>query len=142
MRIRRPRPISSIVSLVRDETGAAMFEFALVAGFVFIPLVFGIVEFGRLISAKNMVTAAAREGVRYAIVRGSSSGAEADAASVRAYVQSRTPLSPIVVNYTWTGTKEPGRDTATVSVAYTYSPLVKVVPPKVVTGVSRQMISF
>ena len=48
----------------KDESGAAMVEFAVVAGLIFIPLVFGILEFGRVIWTKNMVTAAAREGVR------------------------------------------------------------------------------
>jgi Flp pilus assembly protein TadG len=57
-----------------NNDGAAMVEFAIAAGLVFIPMVFGIIEFGRLAWSKNMVTAAAREGVRYSIVHGSSSG--------------------------------------------------------------------
>jgi Flp pilus assembly protein TadG len=122
-----------------------MVEFAIVAGLIFIPLVFGIIEFGRLVWAKNMVTAAAREGVRYAIVHGSSSGSVADSAAVATYVIGRTKLSPITVRPSWTGTKEPGKDTATVAVSYTYIPIVKVpglLTNKTVTGTSKQIIAF
>ena len=129
----------------KDERGTAMVEFAIVAGLIFIPLVFGIIEFGRLVWAKNMVTAAAREGVRYAIVHGSSSGSVADSAAVATYVIGRTKLSPITVRPSWTGTKEPGKDTATVAVSYTYIPIVKVpglLTNKTVTGTSKQIIAF
>ena len=87
-----------------DERGAAMVEFAIVAAVIFIPLVFGIIEFGRLVWSKTMVTAAAREGVRFAIVRGASSGAPADSATIATYVKGRTQLTPIVVRPSWTGT--------------------------------------
>lgn len=129
----------------KDERGTAMVEFAIVAGLIFIPMVFGIIEFGRLIWAKNMVTAAAREGVRYAIVHGSSSGSEADSAAVATYVIGRTQLSPITVRPSWTGSKDPGRDTATVAVSYTYVPIVKIpglLTNKTVTGTSKQIIAF
>lgn len=118
-----------------------MVEFALVAGVIFIPMVFGIIEFGRLIWAKNMVTAAAREGVRYAIVRGSSSGAVTDSAGVANYVKGRTQLTPIEVGTAWTGLKAP-QDTVTVTVSYTYAPIVPVISSKTVTGVSKQIIAF
>jgi Flp pilus assembly protein TadG len=128
----------------RDERGAAMVEFALVAALIFIPLVFGVIEFGRLIWAKNMVTAAAREGVRYAIVHGSSSGATFDSAAVANYVIGRTEISPIRVATAWTGAKDP-QDTVTVTVRYDYTPVVKVpglLTTRTVTGVSKQIIAF
>jgi Flp pilus assembly protein TadG len=128
----------------KDEKGAAMVEFAIVAGLVFIPLMFGVIEFGRLIWAKNMVTSAAREGVRYAIVHGSSSGATFDSAAVANYVIGRTQISPIKVSTTWTGAKDP-QDTVRVTVRYDYVPVVKVpglVTTKTVTGVSQQIIAF
>jgi Flp pilus assembly protein TadG len=131
--------------LKRDEHGAAMVEFALVAAVIFIPMVFGIIEFGRLVWAKNMITAAAREGVRYSIVHGSSSGAVADSAAVADYVINRTKLSPIIVHPTWTGAKDPGKDTATVRVEYTYTPIVKVpglLAPKTINSTSKQIIAF
>jgi Flp pilus assembly protein TadG len=118
-----------------------MVEFALVAALVFIPLVFGIVELGRLSWAKNTITAAAREGVRYAIVHGEASGAAADSAAVANFVKGRTALSPIIVRSAWTGLKKPG-DTVTVRVEYTYTPLVKVIPGKTIQGISKQIIAF
>lgn len=120
-----------------------MVEFALVASLVFIPLVFGIIEFGRVVWSKNMVTAAAREGVRYAIVHGSESGAQADSAAVANYVKGRTQLSPIVVRPAWTGFEH--GDTVTVSVQYTYTPLMRVpgLPAsKTVVGVSKQVVAY
>ena len=131
--------------VVGDERGAAMVEFALVAGVIFIPLVFGTIEFGRLISAKTTITAAAREGVRFAIVRGSTSGANggtvADSAAVANYVKGRTQLTPITVKSTWTGLKDPG-DTVTVEVTYVYTPVVPVISSKTIKSTSKQNISY
>lgn len=127
--------------LLGDEIGAAMVEFALVAGLIFIPLVFGTIEFGRLISAKTTITAAAREGVRFAIVRGSTSGAMADSAAIANYVIAKTQLSPITVKPTWTGTKDPGQP-VTVQVTYVYTPVVPVISSKTITSKSTQNISF
>lgn len=121
-----------------------MVEFAIVFALIFVPLVFGIIEFGRVTWAKNMVTSAAREGVRFAVVHGSSSGATFDSAAVATYVQGRTQLSPISVRTTWTGAKDP-QDTVTVTVSYVYTPVVKVpglLTSKTVTGSSKQIIHF
>jgi Flp pilus assembly protein TadG len=131
--------------LLKDQRGSAMVEFALVAAVIFIPMVFGIIEFGRLTWAKNMITAAAREGVRYSIVHGSSSGAVADSAAVADYVINRTKLSPIIVHPSWTGAKDPGKDTATVRVEYTYTPIVKVpglLTSKTINSTSKQIIAY
>jgi Flp pilus assembly protein TadG len=49
----------------RDDRGAAAVEFALVLP-VLIMLIFGIIDFGRMLSAKITVTEAAREGARAA----------------------------------------------------------------------------
>ena len=121
-----------------------MVEFALISALVFTPIVFGIIEFGRLVWSKEMIAAAAREGVRYSIVHGSSSGSVADSSTVATYVIARTQLSPIIVRPSWTGTKAPGIDTATVEVDYTYTPIVKIpgLSSKLIKSKSRQMISF
>lgn len=125
-----------------------MVEFAIVAGLIFIPLVFGIIEFGRLTWAKDMVTTAAREGTRYAIVHGADYdsagfGTAFDSAAVASYVEGKTQLSPIKVQTAWTG-KQPG-DTVVVTVSYVYSPVVKVpalLTNKTVTGTSTQIIAY
>lgn len=53
-----------------DRRGAAAVEFAMVAPF-FLLLIFGIVEFGRAMMVKQMLTNATREGARIAVVSGS-----------------------------------------------------------------------
>ena len=128
-----------------DESGAAMVEFAVVAALFFIPLIFGIIEFGRVVWAKNMVTAAAREGTRYAVVHGADNiGLTADSAAVANYVINRTSLSPIAVSTVWKNLKA-AQDTVTVTVKYTYTPIVKVpglLTSKNLTGISTQIIYF
>jgi Flp pilus assembly protein TadG len=57
------------------ERGQALVEFSLVI-IVFIPIVFGIFDGGRLIFAYNAVANAAREGARVAIVNQSTSGTD------------------------------------------------------------------
>ena len=118
-----------------------MVELAVVMGVVVLPLIFGVVELGRLTFAKTMITAAAREGARYAIVHGSSSGAVTDSAGVATYVKGRTELSPIIVRPRWNNSKDAG-DTVTVIVSYTYVPLVRLFPGRTITSRSRQIVAF
>ncbi len=141
--IRKRRRTSNFFDrLLRDDAGAAMVEFAIVAAFLFIPMVFGIIEFGRAIFAKSLVTAAAREGVRYAIVRGSSSGAATDSSGIATFVQGRTQLSPITVRPAWEdASKDPGK-WVQVTVSYNYVPIVPILGAKTVTGISRQVVAF
>jgi len=49
----------------KDERGSTMAEFAVVAGLFFL-MIFGIIEFGRLLYTHNALTDAARRGARYA----------------------------------------------------------------------------
>jgi Flp pilus assembly protein TadG len=118
-----------------------MVEFALVVSVIFLPLVFGVIEFGRLSYLKSTLTAAAREGVRYAIVHGTASGSTADSAAVANYVKGRTQLSPITVLPTWSPGKAPG-DTAFVQVSYSYVPIVRIIGSRTLTSKSQQVIAF
>lgn len=52
----------------KNQRGAALVEFALVAA-VFLTVLFGIVEFGRLLWTHNALTDATRRGARYATLR-------------------------------------------------------------------------
>lgn len=132
---------ASFSGFQRDQRGTAMVEFALVVGVIFLPLMFGVLEFGRATHVKSTLTAAAREGVRYAIVHGSKSGATADSAVIANYVKGRTALSPIVVRPSWDPNKEPG-SIATVQVSYNYAPIVRIIPPTLITSTSQQVIAF
>jgi Flp pilus assembly protein TadG len=124
-----------------ERRGGTIVEFALVVSVIFLPLVFGVLEFGRFSYSKSTLTAAAREGVRYAIVHGTASGATADSAAVANYVKGRTQLSPITVKPTWSPGKAPG-DTAFVQVSYSYVPIVPVFGSRTLTSKSQQVIAF
>lgn len=127
---------------LHDETGAAMVEFAVIAVAIFLPLTFGVIELGRAMFAKTTVTAAAREGVRFAIVRGGNSASVADSAAVANYVKGRTRLSPIIVKPTWPGGDNNFGTPVTVQVTYTFVPLIKIFPNKTITSTSRQVIAY
>lgn len=76
---------------------------------VFFLLVLSIMEGGRMIYAYGVMSHAAREGARYAVVRGTEAGqdgrragdAPAIATQVATYVKNRVVLSPIRVFTTW-----------------------------------------
>jgi len=56
----------------RQRRGAAAVEFAVVAP-VFVLLVFGMIEFGRMVMVQQMLTNAAREGARLGVIEGNTS---------------------------------------------------------------------
>lgn len=91
----------------KNERGAALVEFAIVAT-VFITVMFGVLEFGRLFWTHNALRDAARKGVRYAAVR------KNDAAGIQAvknmvvYGDPNGGVQPIV----------PGLTTGNVSIQY------------------------
>ena len=94
-----------------------MVEFA-IAGAVFVMMVLGILEFGLAAWAKNSLVSDAREGARYAMVRGATSGRVADSAMIAGFVKSQTSLdSSIQVITTWSGAKAAGT-TVTVQVKH------------------------
>ena len=131
-----------------NDSGGSMVEFALVTAFILVPLLFGIIEFGRLTWAKDTIVAAAREGARYAIVHGSycelAGCTIADSATVANMVVARTQLSPLSVSTRWAQNKNVG-DTVTVTVTYVYTPIVKVpflTSAKTITGRSRQVVVY
>jgi Flp pilus assembly protein TadG len=86
-----------------------MVEFAIVAA-IFAILLLGIFEFGYSAWARSSVAADAREGARWAMVRGSTSPlGTADSASVANYVKSKTSLDQTIqVITTWSPSKAAG----------------------------------
>ena len=80
---------------LRQEDGAQLVEFALVLPLLLF-VVLGIAEFGIIFQRYEVVTNAAREGARLAVLPGYDSAAAEDAirARVRAYVQAaRVPIT-------------------------------------------------
>lgn len=102
-------------------------EFGIVL-MVLLLIMFAIMEFSRFFYVYNFVSDAAREGTRYAAVRGATFASnacsvtptvtyecDATAANVTSYVQSLTPpmVNPsiLTVNPSWPGTAPPGAAT-------------------------------
>jgi len=110
------------------QRGAALVEGALTFT-TFLMLLFGIMDFGRLIWARNMLGNAAREGARFAIVRGSTSGRAATQSNIASVVQSSAVglSSAVSTNVTWTPGNAPG-NAVTVRAQYTFTPILPFIP--------------
>lgn len=94
-----------------------MVEFSIAAA-VFVAMLLGVLEFGFAAWARNSVAADAREGARYAMVRGATSGRASDSATIANFVKSKTSLdNSIQVVTTWSGAKAAGT-TVTVKVRH------------------------
>jgi hypothetical protein len=65
----------------RRSTGQALVEFAIIIP-IFLVLLVGIFDFGRVVWAQNSLASAAREGARFAIVHGGSPTGRADSCPV------------------------------------------------------------
>jgi len=130
------------VTFTRDERGAALVELALAMPFLLLML-FGLMEFAVAFWVRHTVTHAAREGARFAIVRGSDNASPADDAAVATYVRSRVPLESVQVTTTWPTTKAPGA-VVRVRVAYPYQPLTgfNVIGPVTIASTSEMVISY
>lgn len=140
---------------LRDEQGSTTLEYAIVLT-VLLTFLFGIMDFSRFLYTYHFVSEAAREGSRYAVVRGSTFAGtacastatfacDATAANVQSYVQGLTPpgvaSSSLTVTTAWgaaptgsTGTcptASPGNNpgcTVKVVVSYPYKFMLPFLP--------------
>ena len=102
----------SISNRLKDETGQNLIEFALVVPMLLL-LVFGIAEFGRAWMTRNILTGAAREAVRVAVVPAGT----IDAATTRAdqiLASAGITSAKVTVN-------DPGTSFGTVTATVTYN---------------------
>ena len=83
MKIEKNRSRVRKFAALRSERGQNLVEFALVIP-VLLLLVFGIAEFGRAWMTQNIMTGAAREAARIAVVQASGGGWNGTAANARA----------------------------------------------------------
>jgi Flp pilus assembly protein TadG len=131
------------------ETGSEMVEFALVLSILFMFL-FGIMDLSRALYAYHFVANAAREGTRYAMVRGATcksypTACPASANDVQSYLK-KVPAgidsSALTVTTTWTPDNEPG-DTVQVQVQYNFRFILPFLPKSSVlmTSTSQTVIS-
>ncbi len=134
----------SLIARRKRERGSALLEGALCFT-LFLIILFGTIDFGRGVFAYNFVSYAAREGARYAIVRGQSSGHAASAADITSFVKKEAiALDPsaLTVNTTWTPDKNAG-STVQVQVQYSFQPVVPYMPsgPLTFGSTSKMLIS-
>ena len=98
---------------------------------VFLMVLFGIVDLGRMIWSFNLVAHGAREGIRYAIVHGNTSSTPASVTDIASYLANQTlglATNSTTVTVTWTPDNSPG-STVNVEVRYSYDPIAPYIPP-------------
>lgn len=113
------------LKLLKNESGAAFIEFAILAS-IFITLSFAIIDFGRMMWLNNTVEHVATEGARYAAVRGSNKASPVNADQVTTYVQDRAdgvPAADMNISVTWSPDNGPG-GSVTVVVIYDYEYII------------------
>ncbi|MGY8996203.1 MAG: TadE/TadG family type IV pilus assembly protein [Alphaproteobacteria bacterium] len=87
-----------LLQVRRADEGVTAIEFSLIVP-VFLLIIYGIMELGRLLFVYNSLGHAVYEGSRYAIVRGSESAAPATTSQIEAQVQAyATSLDPSLLN--------------------------------------------
>jgi Flp pilus assembly protein TadG len=129
------------------ERGAELVEFALVLT-ALLMFLFGIMGFGHALYAYHFVSDAAREGTRYAMVRGSTciSGGKSCTAGtddVSDYIANNAPpgIDPgaLTVTTTWNPDKNPG-SVVKVQVQYNFRFFFPFLPTSVAMNSSSQMV--
>ncbi len=122
-----PRP-EGLRRLLRNDRGATLVEFA-VSSLLFMTIALGTIEFSRMIMHYNVVSNAAREGVRYASVRGGNSGHPATATDIQNFVAGRSSglLTAGNVTVTWPVDTLVGSPVQ-VQVTYGFAPIVGLLP--------------
>ena len=119
-------------------------EFGLVLP-LFLLLTTGLIDVGRGIWMYNTLSHAAREGTRYAIVRGETNRYPATSSTIREAVRSRAAgLNPekLVVTTSWDPDNKPG-SVVQVRVQYDFRPVTPLLPSKTIplSSTSRMVIS-
>ena len=142
--MKNPIQPQRLCSINKRRRGSTMVEAALGLT-VFLTVVFGIMDFGRLNWQRTLLAHAARTGVRYAVVRGQNSGRTASSQDVANVVkQQAVGLDPqtLQVTTTWAPDNRPGSNVQ-VQVSYNFTPLLPFVPLNgiVLTSSSQMVIS-
>ena len=119
-------PIDQRKRVLRGQAGSAIVEFTLVA-LMFFMLSLGLAEMGRAVFDYSIVSSLAREGVRWASVRGSASGHAATDVNISNYVKSKASGMNLTVTVTWTPANDnsPGK-TVNVQVLYNFRSIAPV----------------
>ena len=127
-----------------SQRGTVIIELGL-AFLIFFSVLYGIMEFSRIVASYNILAGAAREGARYAMVHGSSSGSVASETDIQNIVRKWAiglNKSSVAVTTTWSPGKAPGSEVK-VAVSYPVSPFTRLIFKNSVTvkSTSRMTIS-
>jgi len=123
----------------KRRRGGTMLEGAL-SFLVFLMFLLGIIDFSRLVWTYNTMAFGARQGTRYASVRGSSSGNPATATTISTYVQTQIiGITTTSVSTTWTPNNSPG-STVQVTVQDIFSSLIPWIPASISVQSRSQLI--
>lgn len=128
----------------RNRRGNVTVEFGL-AFLVFFAIVYGIMEFSRMVSAYNILAGAAREGARYAMVHGSASGAAASESDIQNIVRRWAvglDRNAVEVTAAWNPGNAPGNEVL-VKASYKFTPFTTLILRKGITlkSTARMTIS-
>jgi Flp pilus assembly protein TadG len=136
----------------QQRSGQSLVEFSLTAFLTSITMLF-VLEIGRMLLVYTAIADAAREGVRYAIVHGSSraigsaqndaSGPSSNPAQVVTVVDNfagtgALTIGRLIVNVTYPGSSNAPGQTVNVSIVYPYDPLVTYFPATLRLGSASQ----
>jgi Flp pilus assembly protein TadG len=126
----------------RGERGSTILEGALCLT-VFLMIVFGTIDFGRMVFAYNFVSYAAREATRYAAVHGTAHAVTND--DITTFVTREAialDSSAMTVTTSWTPDHSAG-STVQVRIQYSFTPLLPYVPSGTVrlSSTSKMLIS-
>src|SRR3989442_15692647 len=94
----------------RRQRGSALVESGLTM-IVFMTVIFGLIEFGRVVWAYNLMSHAVRGGRRYAMVHGKNSSHPATADGIKSVITSQAVgLDPagLQINVSWIPNNKPG----------------------------------
>jgi len=95
---RLPRPRRSLRTLLRNERGTALVEFALIAPLLFL-LLFGVIEFGRVLNYYNDLTQLSGQGARAAVVSRNPDGSAVGTANADCPANSQTIQCQLAKTY-------------------------------------------
>ena len=129
----------------RGERGASSAELAAMLPVLLLATI-GLIDFGRIVSTRNMLSNAAREATRYASVRSIDSEDPVTTEMVREQVMSNLGLLDpefVTITTTWLPTNAPG-NSVQVNVDYDFVPIAPLMPMELlaVNASSTMIISY
>jgi len=124
-----------------EDRGTAVVEMSLIVIALF-GLLIGILDVGRAVFSYNTVASVARDATRYAIVHGGRSSSPATATDIENYVKGKLPgFLGVSVNTTWNPSNRQGHRVS-VTVQYTYQPIIALFPSAQLGATSVMAMSY